>query len=150
MQQLLCSWIEQRKSRAHSTLTAVASESRMSYQIIKKKTGTSSCSLYSSINMLDYSTRNHKFKRLKPHLQLSATRSASRRARKLLSICHNHGSAPRSPYMPCQIMVQRKSSELEQNYRMVPVVDLTARSAIKMILLWAMQHRCQEGEKALG
>ena len=32
-----------------------------------------------------------------------------RRARKLLSLCHTHGSATRSPYLPCQIMVQRKS-----------------------------------------
>ena len=27
-----------------------------------------------------------------------------RRSRKLLSLCHTYGSAPRSPYLPCQIM----------------------------------------------
>ena len=30
----------------------------------------------------------------------------------LLSLCHTRGSVPRSPYLPCQIMFQRKSSEL--------------------------------------
>ena len=39
-----------------------------------------------------------------------------RRSWKLLSLCHTHRSAPRSPYLPCQIMVQRNSSEHEQNY----------------------------------
>ena len=41
-----------------------------------------------------------------------------RRPRKLLSLCHTHGSSPRNPYLPCQIVVQRKSLELEQNYGM--------------------------------
>ena len=40
-----------------------------------------------------------------------------RRARKLLSLCHTHGSALRNPYLPCQIIVQRKSSEVEQKLR---------------------------------
>ena len=31
-----------------------------------------------------------------------------RRARKLLSLCRTHESAPTSPYMPCQTMAQRK------------------------------------------
>ena len=37
-----------------------------------------------------------------------------RRARKLVSLCHTHGSSPRSPYPPCQIVVQEKSSELRR------------------------------------
>ena len=62
-----------------------------------------------------------------------------RRSRKLLSLCHTHGGAPRSPYLPCQIRVQRENSELDQIYGMlytknrevevVPVVDLIADSA---------------------
>ena len=30
--------------------------------------------------------------------------------------CHTHGSEPRSPYLPCQIMDQWKKSKLEQNH----------------------------------
>ena len=66
-------------------------------------------------NIIGYSTRNHKFKHLGPHFQIQR-RGRDGRSRKLLSLCHTHGSAPRSPYMPCQIMDQWKSSELEQNY----------------------------------
>ena len=44
---------------------------------------------------LGYSTRNHKLKRVEPHLQLFARGPPRRRARKLLlSFCHTHGSAP--------------------------------------------------------
>ena len=39
---------------------------------------TSSCSFYSSKNVLGYGTKNHKFKHLEPHFQLSARRSASK------------------------------------------------------------------------
>ena len=49
--QLLCSWIEQLKSNgAHSTLTAVAAELCMRYQIIKElvRVRTTSCSFHSS------------------------------------------------------------------------------------------------------
>ena len=62
------------------------------------------------------STRNGKFKNLEPHFQVSATRSIDgRRSRKLIVLRHTHGSAPRSPYLPCEILDQWKSSELEQN-----------------------------------
>ena len=33
-----------------------------------------------------------------------------------VALPHSHRSPPRSPYLPCQILVQRKSSELEQIY----------------------------------
>ena len=59
-----------------------------------------------------------KFKRLELHFQLSATRSASKEGTETAADFATHGSAPRSPYLPCQTMVQRKSSELEQNYGM--------------------------------
>ena len=81
LQQLLSSWIEHRKSRAHSTLTAVAAELRMSYQIIffqLVRIIRAPARSTAVKNILGYSTRNDKFKHLEPHFKLSATRSASK------------------------------------------------------------------------
>ena len=78
---------------------------------------TSSCSIYGSSKiMLGHSTRNHKFKRLQPHFQFLRRGRDEGRSRKLLSIYHTHESAPRSPYLPCQIVDRWKNSELEQNH----------------------------------
>ena len=85
------------------------------------KTSTNSCSFLvdtTVANILDYDTvqgtanlsvwnRIFKFWR---------RGRDGRRSRKLLSLCHTYGSEPRSPSLPCQIMDQWKSSELEQNY----------------------------------
>ena len=59
-----------------------------------------------------------------------------RRAWKLLLLYHTHGSASKSLYMPCEIMVQMESTELKHIYRIswrknwdvevVSVVDLIA------------------------
>ena len=88
-------------------------------------------------NMLGYSTRYHKSKRLEPHFQIAATRSGWKEITETsVALPHSHRSAPKSRYLPCQILVQRKSPELEQNcgisqrknweVEVVPVVDLIA------------------------
>ena len=128
---------------------------RGSKRVVFEKTGTNSCSLCDSKNIyLANRTRNCKFKRLEPHFQKFKRRGPPRRkARKLLSLCHTHGSAPRSPYLPCQILVQKKSSDVQENYgvscrkdgevAVVPVVDLIADSAKKKkkFFSWVTQHR---------
>ena len=75
LQQLLCcSWIEQRKSSgAYSTLTAVVAA-----HMKKKLIRAAARSTAAVKKILDYSTRNGNLRRLEPHFQLSATRSASR------------------------------------------------------------------------
>ena len=85
-----------------------------------------------------------------------------KRARKLLLLSHTHESAPRNPYLPCQIMVQRKSSELEQNYGMPYMKKMSgtggsscgfAKSAkIYLVLfLWTKsQVRCHHGSGGIN
>ena len=57
-----------------------------------------------------------KFKRLEqyflPIFKLQRRVPSGSRSRKMLQLCHRHGSAPRSPSMPCQILDQWKSFEL--------------------------------------
>ena len=60
------------------------------------------------------SATNHKFKRLEPHFQFWAGMKRDRET--AVALPHSHRSPPRSPYLSCQILVQRKSSELEQIY----------------------------------
>ena len=79
----------------------------------------------------DSSAWNHIFKFRRLGLD-------GRRSRKPMSLRHTHGSAPRSPYLSCEILDQWKKSELEQNdgisYRknreveVVPVIALSADS----------------------
>ena len=95
--------------------------------------------------ILDYSTINGKLNR-----NFQRRRPPRRSARKLLSLCHTHESARRSLNLPCQIMVQRESSELEQNYG-ISYRKNGGRGGSScrfdheigiIIFLWAMQHRC--------
>ena len=91
-----------------------------------------------STNILGYSTRNDKFKRCSFYHNCSTVKiylatvqdttnssawnhififrrrgRGARRSRKLLPLCHTRGSAPRSPYLPYQIMDSWKNSELQ-------------------------------------
>ena len=69
-------------------------------------------------NILSYSTRNGNSSAWNHIFNFQRRGPPRRRPQKPLSLCHTHGSAPRSPCLPCQIMVQRESSKLEQNYGM--------------------------------
>ena len=63
------------------------------------------------------STRNRKFKRLEPHFQFSATRSASKEGTEMLSLCHSHGNARlKEPSTALPIVDEWEKSKLEQNY----------------------------------
>ena len=107
-----------------------------------KKTSTSSCSFYDSKK---YTWLQCKKRQIQTPGTTFSTFSDEVRLEgghgNWCRFCHTHGSAPRSPYLPCQIMVQRKSSELKNNYGIscrknweagvVPVVDLIAHSAKK-------------------
>ena len=58
-----------------------------------------------------------KIKRLEPHFRIFGDEARREGGHgKLLLVCHAHGSAPRSPYLPCQVSHQRIVTELEQNY----------------------------------
>ena len=59
----------------------------------------------STAKILGCSTRNRKFKRLEPHLQPSATRSAPKEDTKSAGTL-THGSAPRNSYPICQILAR--------------------------------------------
>ena len=111
------SWIEQRKSNgAQSTLLLQS----YVWSTTLKKNGTTSTYerapgptavktyLTTVQEKANSSAWNHIFK-------FRRRGRDGRRSRKLLSLCHTHGSAPRSPHLPYQIMDSWKSSELEQN-----------------------------------
>ena len=110
-QLLLSSWIEQRKSRAHSTLTAVAVDLRM-YELPNqylKKLVRAPAGSTAVKNVLDDSTRNGKFKRLEPHFQLSAMKSASKEGTETAVASPYSRECTKEPTSACQIMVQWKS-----------------------------------------
>jgi len=97
----------------------------MIYQIIKKnwykyayvRASASSPAVKNILGSYIGSARNHKFKRLEPHFQFWATRPGWKEiAETSVALPHSHRSPPRSPYLRCQSLVQRKSSELEQIY----------------------------------
>ena len=125
----LCPCIEQRQSNG-SYFTLLLQSYKLPKHHLKKKNLNNEGNLtpvtsrtYDLIapstavnNILGYSTRNRKFKACKFFFNFQGRVPPRRRARKLLPLCHTHGSAPRSPYLPCQVMDQRKKSELEQNY----------------------------------
>ena len=71
LQQLLCFWIEQRRSNS-TVLLLLRIYTFFNWYVRAPAPSTV------VKNILDYSTRNGKFKRLEPHFQLSATRSASK------------------------------------------------------------------------
>ena len=93
-------------------------------------------------NILDYSTRNGKIKRLEPHLQLSATRSASKEdtetavalphsrecTKEPISALPNYGSREK---FGAKAELRNVLQEKIKNVEVVPVVDLTAKSAKK-------------------
>ena len=79
----------------------------------------------------------YKFKRVEPHFQILATRSASKEGTETAVALPHSWECTKEPISAlCQIMVVRESSELEQNYgifrtknvevEVVPVVDLIA------------------------
>ena len=65
-------------------------------------------------NILGYRTRKSKFKRLEPHFQLSATRSASKEGTETAAALPHSRECTKEPISALPIIVQRKSSELEQ------------------------------------
>ena len=74
---LLARAAEEQRSTFYAAVYLL-SERCVSCQILKKKTGTYLRAFTAVKYLLGYSTRHHEFKRLEPHVQLSATGSASK------------------------------------------------------------------------
>ena len=88
---------------------------------------------YSSQKYTRLQYKKIKFKRLEPYclpiFKLQQRGATGSRAWKLLPLCHRHGSAPRSPYLPCQILDQWKSFELEQKNK----VSVTKKTEVEVL-----------------
>ena len=80
----------------------------------------SSFSFDSRKKVLGYGTRNRTFKRLEPHFQSSATRSAPKEnTKRAVALAHSRReSAPRSSYPGYQILARWKCSEPKQKNEM--------------------------------
>ena len=100
---------KKRSSVAHAS-TVGARRSRRA-DIIKTSTGTryvrrdSSCSLYSSKTYTSYLAtvqETAKSSAWNDIFNFQRRGPPRRKVRNLLSLCHTHGSPPRSPYLPCQ------------------------------------------------
>ena len=146
LQQLLCCWIEQRKSnRAHSTLLL------QSYVCATKS--FKNWYLYScSKNTLGYSTRNHKFKRLEPHCQLSATRSASKEGTETAIAWPHSRECTKEPISSLPNYGSKKKFGASAELRNVPQEKLRGKRWFQLSIwyqirqkkskkMWAMQHR---------
>ena len=111
LQQLLCCWIEQRKSnRAHSTLLL------QSYVCATKS--FKNWYLYScSKNTLGYSTRNHKFKRLEPRFSHFGDEVGMEGDLGNYSVALSHSrECTKEPISALPSNEPMERSELEQNY----------------------------------
>ena len=72
-----------------------------------------------------------------------------RRARKVLSLWHTHGTAPRRSYQVRQFLARWKRTALDQNNKTswgkkkaADVLPLSLLSGLFFACLWAVQHRC--------
>ena len=112
----------------------------------------SSCSFYSgkgknlaAVQETENSSAwNHIFK-------LQRRDPPRRRTRKMLSLWHAHGSAPRSSYPVCQTLARWKHSELGRKTNCPQEKKGGRRSSIGFVVgtfgnfsfsSWAVQHRC--------
>ena len=127
----------------------------MSYQTIKKKTGIMRTPARSTAvkNTLGYSTRNVKFKRLEPHFQLSATRSASKEGTETAVALSHSRECTKEPIsaLPNNGSMEKFGAKAEllwnikSKVEVLPVVDLIADSA--KIVFFFVCKQCSTGDE---
>ena len=136
-----------------NTFYPVAAELRMSHQIIKKN-GTSTYELLLLLqrqNILGYSIINHKFKRLAPHFQLSATRSALKEGAEIAATLLHSRECTKEPISALPNFGSKENFTARAELRDVLQKKLRGRGGSScrfnrtfgiLLSLWAMRRRC--------